>query len=315
MIKTYYAKPKLKEWLSKNYLNPVFEGLHLFEEHIADFGDVVLLENRFHVLEGRTREQTIDERDVRIEHNQIVKALKGYIDLLPTDWTIDVTEEPNTPPQYLPQNPPKRFKMRYIFFTVLGIVIIYFGFQEVRFDNSLEEGKSLMFQNKHNEAWVFLNKAVTAGRKNDNEKLYEALIVRAKVNNILKNTNEAIEDANEAIRLKPIPVAFATRGDIWLENQNLKQAIVDYTEAIKLNSTDPNIWFNRGRALFANRDFTSAISDFTRAMEYQPIVADYILFARASAYEALNKKKEALDDYQASCTKGYQKSCEKLKTL
>lgn len=308
MKNIYNAKDKIFEWLGENQIKLVFSGLEAFKNDNEEFKDIISLRNRYSLLEQKQAKGTIDERDARVEHNSIIDALNTYIHMIHEDSTLEVEESEQHTSLIT-----RRFKWRYLFIAAFIGTVVYFGFQENRFDNAFDEGMKFVFQSEYAKALVSLDKAVTAGRKNDNPLLYKALLERAKVKNKLNNPNEAIEDANNAIKLKALPEAYAARGDIWCDNKNWTNAINDYSKAIQDGTTQPYIWFNRGRALYNNRDFENAIKDFDKAINFQPNLSDQILYARALAYQAWSKKVEAVRDFNASCNQGFQKSCEWLK--
>ena len=60
------------------------------------------------------------------------------------------------------------------------------------------------------------------------------------------------------------PTALNSRGGYWLSQGKLKQAIADYTEAIRLDPDDSNGFFYRGCAREKQGNFAEAYRDFSR---------------------------------------------------
>ena len=60
--------------------------------------------------------------------------------------------------------------------------------------------------------------------------------------------------------------AYHSRAIAHWDKGDTERAIADYTEAIKLNSSDAIVYYNRAIALGAKGDAGSAIADYTEAM-------------------------------------------------
>ena len=74
---------------------------------------------------------------------------------------------------------------------------------------------------------------------------------------------------------RPIPIAFANRGDIYYTKKEFDRAISDYEQAIKINPNFASAYNHRGLALDEKRDCATAIKDFDRrdqAQSQQPVL-------------------------------------------
>ena len=61
--------------------------------------------------------------------------------------------------------------------------------------------------------------------------------------------DRAIEDYNEALRLKPdFAQAFSDRGAAWYFKGEYSKAIADYDEAIRIDPNNARTYTNRGAA-------------------------------------------------------------------
>jgi len=98
--------------------------------------------------------------------------------------------------------------------------------------------------------------------------------------------------------LRQIPNAAAIynrRGVAYMQQGDLVRAIADYSEAIRLDGTDPWPHYNRGRALLDQSDWPRAVEDFTQSIIRRGHNA-LAYNGRARAHFKLAKLAEALDD-------------------
>jgi len=120
---------------------------------------------------------------------------------------------------------------------------------------------------------------------------------------------------------------YSTRGDNYLKQGNYEQAITEYTQAIKLDPTLTSLYYNRGLAYSYKENYDLAIADYSKSIELDPKYADtynnrcriyynaealadcekavllapdidYVLDLRASVYVALERKEEAIKDFE-----------------
>jgi tetratricopeptide (TPR) repeat protein len=86
-----------------------------------------------------------------------------------------------------------------------------------------------------------------------------------------KDYDRAIVDYTEAIRLDPkYALAQNNRGNAYKAKGDYDSAIADYTETIRLDPEDALAYFKRGNAHEAKKDYGRAIADFTEAIELNP---------------------------------------------
>jgi len=65
-------------------------------------------------------------------------------------------------------------------------------------------------------------------------------------------------------------LAYYNRALVWRDKGELDRAVADYTEAIKLDASDPDFFNNRGVALRDKGELDRAIADFTEAIRMRP---------------------------------------------
>jgi tetratricopeptide (TPR) repeat protein len=69
---------------------------------------------------------------------------------------------------------------------------------------------------------------------------------------------------------KDLAVAFAIRGSAYRAGGELKRAVEDYDQAVKLNPHDADVFFRRGIAHGMSGDADRAIDDFDQAIKLEP---------------------------------------------
>jgi TonB family protein len=91
-----------------------------------------------------------------------------------------------------------------------------------------------------------------------------------------RDLDGAIVEFSEAIRLDPTYAeAFRNRGFAKMNKNLLDEAIDDFSHAIVLNARDATALYNRGTLFARKRQFDRAIGDFSAALAINPTVANY----------------------------------------
>src|SRR5215471_12923858 len=107
---------------------------------------------------------------------------------------------------------------------------------------------------------------------------------------------EAIADYTEALRLNPrYQLAFSRRAAAEVAKEHYPAAISDATEAVKINPEDDFAYATRAAARYFMRDYSGSVSDFTEALRITPRDATRYV-ARAWAYVGLLQTGAALSD-------------------
>ncbi|MBV8100974.1 MAG: trypsin-like peptidase domain-containing protein, partial [Verrucomicrobia bacterium] len=111
------------------------------------------------------------------------------------------------------------------------------------------------------------------------------------------NYRDAIADYTEAIRLKPdFAAAYINRGWCYLQLNLYDKVIADSTEAIKLQPDNSSAFLNRGCAYCGLQNYRSAVSDFTEAIRLSPEDAEEY-YDRGGAYGHLKLYEKAIADF------------------
>jgi len=92
---------------------------------------------------------------------------------------------------------------------------------------------------------------------------------------------------------------FVKRARAYLKVQTHYKAIADYTEALKLDSGNPQVYYERGNAFSAIQQYQNAIADYDRTVKLAPHFPEGYE-QRAAAYLALGQHSNAIEDYEAA---------------
>ncbi len=107
---------------------------------------------------------------------------------------------------------------------------------------------------------------------------------------------------SQAIEKNPrLPYSYAERGLIRMKAGNLKGALEDYNEAIRLDPADADYWLNRGIIKEQSKDLNGALADYHQVITLK---ADYEKgwLSHGNVLVKLNRFAEAIEDYNVAIT-------------
>ncbi len=109
---------------------------------------------------------------------------------------------------------------------------------------------------------------------------------------------QAIIDFSEAIRLDPeFTYAYLLRGYAYKENGEYEKAIADYTEAIRVNSKyTAEAYVARGEFYEETDENEKAVADYTEAIHANSEYA-YAYYRRGEFYEKIGENEKSVEDY------------------
>jgi len=126
----------------------------------------------------------------------------------------------------------------------------------------------------------------------------EDLAYRTKTAIQQKDTDALLAELNAAIaKNKKDALALAMRGDIYMSQEKVELARVDYNEAIKYDRKNSMYYYKRGHSFQSSPNYSreTANVDYTKAIELDPNNED-ALRDRAYNYTLTGKNTEALTD-------------------
>ncbi|MBI5206021.1 MAG: tetratricopeptide repeat protein [Nitrospirae bacterium] len=115
-----------------------------------------------------------------------------------------------------------------------------------------------------------------------------------------RNYEAAIKFYSEALKINPRNAdLYYNRGLVWNYMNEIDKAIADYTTALEINKEFINAYFTRGSTLRKKGDYDLAISDFTKALQFNPDNSSKagLYFNRAYAWFKKGDYERAIGDY------------------
>ena len=112
-------------------------------------------------------------------------------------------------------------------------------------------------------------------------------------------TDAAFAAYSDAIRLDPTdPIRYWRRGFAYQQTGAYDKAIADYTEAILLDPYVAELHSNRGQAYASKREYEKAINDFNEAIRLKPDLSEFY-YNRGNSYLKKCEYKKAIADFSA----------------
>jgi len=107
---------------------------------------------------------------------------------------------------------------------------------------------------------------------------------------------DAVAQFTRAIKISPqLPNAFLERGISHRYLNENAQAMADFNQAIALNPNLARAYSARGSLFREQGDIRRAVDDFTKSIQIEPNVDAY--YERGQTYEDLGEHQKAIDDY------------------
>ena len=124
-----------------------------------------------------------------------------------------------------------------------------------------------------------------------------AYMGRSSVKVGLKQFDDALQDMNKAISLrpKPAPRLYYQRGLIWQKKKNTAKALADFSKVIELKADSFDAYFRRGFILISLKRFDDAARDFEAAHKLKPRkVATIVTLAKLMKHKGDTARADAL---------------------
>ncbi|GAB1542590.1 hypothetical protein NUACC21_52640 [Scytonema sp. NUACC21] len=154
-----------------------------------------------------------------------------------------------------------------------------------------ELGDTLFALNRYEEARQSLEKVVEL--KPDEFMAYRGL---CNVLGELGNYSKAIEACNRAIKINSQPLQYILRGEIHLNMGDTQQAIQDFNEALRLQPDNPFAYRQRGLAKAQEENYQGALGDLNKAISLQLDNA-YAYVDRGIIYSQMGNQVAFMEDF------------------
>jgi tetratricopeptide (TPR) repeat protein len=141
------------------------------------------------------------------------------------------------------------------------------------------------------QAWNDFEKAVTLLREPD------PLVYFYRTRILMQSGKyaAAMQEINRALAIQQQDVFFLTRGNIHMAENRYSEAIVDFTEAVRLNERYWIAYYNRGMAYLNNKQFSEAVRDFRMSLAGNPDDAQAMLQI-SNCLMQMNQNEDALSE-------------------
>lgn len=108
----------------------------------------------------------------------------------------------------------------------------------------------------------------------------------------------AIEEYNQALQINPsFAQAYYNRGSAHLKLGDHQRSIEDFNQALRINPNYAEAYSDRGNTYLKLGDNQGAIMDYTQALQLSPNDAN-TFYNRGIAYTQMGNKQKAIEDYQ-----------------
>lgn len=203
---------------------------------------------------------------------------------------------------------------RYVaLFLTLMVIVGYIGKAQTGYKSMCTKGITYENQDNFEEAIQLYSKAIALKPLSA-----EAYGYRANAYMTTLNYENAIADATKAISIKPTSVVFHhLRANCFFETKNYKNAISDYSFAISNgkenkytgiypiteNNKKGDLYFRRGKSLYFDHEYESAIADLSHAIKIATSIkkqVDYMYNWRAKCYLEQANYSEAAKDFEVA---------------
>jgi tetratricopeptide (TPR) repeat protein len=112
------------------------------------------------------------------------------------------------------------------------------------------------------------------------------------------DVKRAMADFSESMRIDPTyPSAYNSRGNAWYHSGDFDRAIADFNQALRLDPKYGVVFANRGSAWGSKGDFDRAIADYDPAIRLDPKDSK-AYYDRGTAWELKRSLQAALADFK-----------------
>ncbi|MDR0829712.1 MAG: tetratricopeptide repeat protein [Prevotellaceae bacterium] len=157
---------------------------------------------------------------------------------------------------------------------------------------ALTKGQALIFSGDTLGAFNVMDKLV----KNDSLN-FNSWGGRAFVNILLDKKDSALNDYNQAVKLKSNNIShYINRGYLLYEKKNYRGALADYDKAVALSPKNEQALFNRSLLRVEIGDYNNALSDLNELLSVNKTMYEAV-YQRAVINKELGKNADAVADF------------------
>ena len=166
----------------------------------------------------------------------------------------------------------------------------------------------LLLRNKNNRARRLAENSL---EKHDEPVFYlylaKALIAKENYREALEHLDEALEMADKN-NLQLLNKIYVNRGAALQKQNKYEEALNNYSKALDINQTNPNVFVYRGNIYYKRENYENALDDFKKVLELDPNnhVAQYNL---GMCYFRQGDELNACDAFHKACELGNKNAC------
>ncbi|MFW6100565.1 MAG: tetratricopeptide repeat protein [Bacteroidota bacterium] len=129
-------------------------------------------------------------------------------------------------------------------------------------------GEALMGSEDYKDAVDHLDDALEMADKSDNQLIYRIFVNRGAVLQKLDNYEEALTNYSKALDIdQSNPNVFVYRGNLYYKRENYKKALADFKKVLELDPNNHVAQYNLGMCYFRQDDKMDACDAFHKACE------------------------------------------------
>jgi len=321
LLKMGENNPKITDILGIRIICPFIEDLSAAENLIRENFDIIETERKGHYS---FKEFGYESTHILVKIPQAIITERGYpgtdtveiqIRTILQDAWAEVEHEIIYKTEFSPFDEPMKRKLAAVNASLSLADII---FQEIRnyqrkYSKELEKRRTSFFQKIEEsiDEPLFTDeqkkKSSPEAAKNiyiesDNVSI-DDLLVNALTAHNQNRFNEAISQYSKILELKPssaiCSIIYKHRGMANFANSRYKEAIEDFSSALKLDEKSYKAAYYRAVAYSVLKQYSSAIDDYTLSLSIYPYQS-FCLFRRAQSYYHIGDYPQALSDCENS---------------
>jgi tetratricopeptide (TPR) repeat protein len=140
------------------------------------------------------------------------------------------------------------------------------------------------------------------GLKQDRHRLHRSVLLYniAQVYSSLREHDKAIEYYTAAMEMDPhYSEYYNERGNLWLKQGYLENALKDYLSAIEMSPPFPEVWVNLGQCRCRMNQIGDALEAYSTSLDLDPLQPE-VHVMRAQCFESIGDLDSALSAYESS---------------
>lgn len=167
----------------------------------------------------------------------------------------------------------------------------------------------LLLRDKNNKAQRMAEEGLEKHSEQSAFHLYigKALIGKEHYEDALDHLDDGLEKADKS-NMQLLNKIYVNRGAAFQKQNNYEEALTNYSKAIDIDQSNPNVFVYRGNLYYKRENYKKAINDFQKVLDLDPNnhVAQYNI---GMSYFRQDNKLDACDAFHKACELGNKNAC------